>query len=100
MKAIILARVSTEEQKEAGNSSTAQVDRMELYCKRNNLEIVKKFDFYESAYKTQRDEFDNALAFLENQKDFYFSVTSTLDLVDERPSKPILRTFLKETMPV
>ncbi len=79
MKAIILARVSTEEQKEAGNSSTAQVDRMELYCKRNNLEIVKKFDFYESAYKSKRDEFDNALAFLENQKEIIAVVFDKVD---------------------
>jgi len=79
MKAIILARVSTEEQKEAGNSSTAQIDRMELYCKRNSLEIVKKFDFYESAYKTKRDEFDKALAFIEEQKE---KIAVVFDKVD------------------
>jgi DNA invertase Pin-like site-specific DNA recombinase len=32
MKAIIIARVSTEEQKEAGLSLPAQVTRLEKYC--------------------------------------------------------------------
>ncbi len=39
MKAIILARVSTEEQREAGNSLPAQITRMQNYCQREDLEI-------------------------------------------------------------
>jgi DNA invertase Pin-like site-specific DNA recombinase len=35
MKAINVSRVSTEEQKEAGNSLPAQIERMKSYCKRN-----------------------------------------------------------------
>lgn len=58
MKAIILARVSTEEQKEAGNSLPAQTERLISYCKRKGFEVTKKFSFDESAYKTKRDEFD------------------------------------------
>ena len=34
MKAIILARVSTEEQKEVGNSLPAQQERLRLYINR------------------------------------------------------------------
>ncbi|OIO29498.1 hypothetical protein AUJ22_01320 [Candidatus Nomurabacteria bacterium CG1_02_31_12] len=79
MKAIILARVSTEEQKEAGNSLPAQVERIELYCKRNNLEIAERFVFSESAYKTKRDEFDKALAFLDNQKEIIAVVFDKVD---------------------
>jgi len=33
MKAIILARVLTEEQKEAGNFLPAQIERIKNYCK-------------------------------------------------------------------
>ncbi len=69
MKAIILARVSTEEQKEAGNSLPAQIDRMERYCKRNNFEIIQKYSFDESAYKTKRDEFDKILEYLKTNKE-------------------------------
>lgn len=61
MKAIILARVSTEEQKEAGNSLPAQTERLKRYCERKDFEIVESFSFDESAYKQKRDEFDKLL---------------------------------------
>ena len=64
MKAVILARVSTEEQKDAGNSLPAQTERMNTYCKRKSFEVVETFSFDESAYKTKRDEFDKILEFL------------------------------------
>jgi len=45
MKAIILAKVSTEEQKKAGNSLPAQIERLESYCKRKGFEkVVACFD--------------------------------------------------------
>lgn len=56
MRAVILARVSTEEQKEAGNSLPAQIHRLEEYCKRKGFDIVETFSFDESAYKDKRDE--------------------------------------------
>lgn len=58
MKAILIARVSTEEQREAGNSLPAQVARLENYCKNRNFEILKVCSFDESAYTNHRDEFD------------------------------------------
>ena len=69
MKAIILARVSTEEQKEAGNSLPAQVTRLENYCKQKGLTIIKTCSFDESAYKTKRDDFDKALDYLKSSKE-------------------------------
>ncbi|MEQ1500421.1 MAG: recombinase family protein, partial [Parcubacteria group bacterium] len=61
MKALILARVSTEEQKEAGNSLPAQVDRLKSYCTKKGFEVIQSFSFDESAYKIKRDEFDKIL---------------------------------------
>lgn len=50
MKAVILARVSTEEQKEAGNSLPAQQARLLNYVQRNSaLTLDKEFIFDESA---------------------------------------------------
>ncbi|MDR3646322.1 MAG: recombinase family protein [Candidatus Babeliales bacterium] len=69
MKAILIARVSTEEQKEAGNSLPAQVARLEIYCKNRNFEILKVCSFDESAYKNQRSEFDNIIDYIISQKD-------------------------------
>src|SRR3989344_7505540 len=79
MKAIILARVSTEEQREAGNSLPAQIQRLENYCKQKNFQIVETFSFDESAYKTKRDEFDKILEYLETHKE---KVAICFDKVD------------------
>lgn len=70
MKAILLARVSTEEQKEAGNSLPAQVFRLEKYIERNEkLTLEKEFTFDESAYKEDRAKFDDVIKFIEGQKE-------------------------------
>ena len=64
MKAILIARVSTEEQKEAGNSLPAQINRLEKYCRNKGFEILKEFSFDESAYTTERGEFDRIIDFV------------------------------------
>lgn len=70
MKAIIVARVSTEEQKEAGNSLPTQVTRIQNYCERNDFPLlVEPFSFDESAYKTKRDEFDKIIDCVNNAKE-------------------------------
>ena len=69
MKAIIIARVSTEEQKEAGNSLPAQIARLEKYCQNKGFKILKSCSFDEIAYKNQRDEFDRIVDFILEQKE-------------------------------
>jgi site-specific DNA recombinase len=69
MKSIIVSRVSTEEQKEAGNSLPAQTHRIEQYFKRKDYSVVKKFSFDESAYKEKRDDFDDIIEFIKQQKE-------------------------------
>jgi len=65
MKAINVSRVSTEEQKEAGNSLPAQIERINNYCQKKSFEIIKAFSFDESAYKDKRDEFDKLLEYVQ-----------------------------------
>jgi len=79
MKAVILARVSTEEQKEAGNSLPAQVERLKKYCLNKGLQVARTFSFDESAYKTKRDEFDKILDYLKEHKE---KVAVCFDKVD------------------
>lgn len=69
MKSILIARVSTEEQKEAGLSLPAQVERLKKYCQSKGFEILKEFSFDESAYKTKRNDFDDILDFVLGQKE-------------------------------
>lgn len=61
MKAINVSRVSTEEQKEAGNSLPAQIERIKNYCDRKGFTVEARdiFSFDESAYKEKRDDFDS-----------------------------------------
>ena len=69
MKAILIARVSTEEQREAGNSLPAQVVRLERYCQNKNFTILQICSFDESAYTDQRDEFDRIIDFILEQQE-------------------------------
>ena len=70
MKAINLARVSTEEQKEAGNSLPAQQARLRSYVDRNpKLRLDKEFIFDESAYKEHRKEFQKVIDYVLSQKE-------------------------------
>lgn len=69
MKAILIARVSTEEQKEAGNSLPAQIARLERYCDNKQFVILKMFSYDESAYSDDRIEFDRIIDFILVQKE-------------------------------
>jgi site-specific DNA recombinase len=68
MKAIILARVSTEEQKEAGNSLPAQLLRLQKHCQDHGLDIAQEFNFDESAWKVEREEFKKIINMLQSSK--------------------------------
>lgn len=68
MNAILIARVSTEEQRDAGNSLPAQIARLEKYCAAKGFTIIKACSFDESAYKNQRLEFDEIIDLIVSQK--------------------------------
>jgi DNA invertase Pin-like site-specific DNA recombinase len=69
MKAILIARVSTEEQRDAGNSLPAQVARLERYCQNKNFDILQVCSFDESAYTNDRSEFDRIIDLILNQQE-------------------------------
>jgi len=69
MNAFLLARVSTEEQKEAGNSLPSQLTRLTKYCNEHNLTIIKQYNFDESAWKSDRLEFKKIVDSLKNSKE-------------------------------
>lgn len=57
MKTFAIARVSTEEQKDANNSLPAQKIRVERYCASKGLPTPKMYEFDESAYSGKREMF-------------------------------------------
>lgn len=68
MKAVLLVRVSDEDQRKA---MSAQGHRIKQYAARQGWEIIKEFEFDESAYKTKREQFTEVIELLkkESQKE-------------------------------
>jgi len=79
-KAIILARVSSKEQEE-GYSIDAQKHRLETYCLRRNLNVLKVFEITESSTMGDRRRFMAMIKFVKAQKDPVAIVADKVDRV-------------------
>ncbi|MDD9335755.1 MAG: recombinase family protein [Rickettsiaceae bacterium] len=77
-KAILLARVSSKEQ-EDGYSIEAQKYRLQEYCMRKGLEILKTFEFSESSTVGNRKKFQEAIDFAKKQKEVIAVVADKVD---------------------
>ena len=69
IKAVIYARVSSEEQKKEGFSIPAQIDLLHDFARKNNIEIVKEFEEAETAKQAGGHKFNEMLKFLKKNKD-------------------------------
>lgn len=78
MKAVILARVSKEDQLE-GASIPAQLARSQEYAKRKELEIFKEYQFDESSLKEHRVKFEEVLKDIRASKEPIALVVETVD---------------------
>ena len=79
MKAIILARVSTEEQMNEGQSIPAQLSRAREYAKRKGLNIYKEYQFDESSIKDQRTKFEQVVEEIKKAKEPIALIVETVD---------------------
>ena len=68
-KAVIYARVSSDEQERDGFSIPAQLDLLKNYAKKNNFEIVKTYEESQTAKKAGRVKFNEMLQYLKSSKD-------------------------------
>jgi DNA invertase Pin-like site-specific DNA recombinase len=68
-KAVIYARVSSDEQERDGFSIPAQLDLLRNYAKKNNFEIVKEYEEAQTAKQAGRVKFNEMLQFLKSSKD-------------------------------
>ena len=66
-KAIIMCRVSTDEQAK-GYSLDVQHEQLIKYCQRNNIEVVKHYKEDHSAKNFDRTEFKKLLQFAKSNK--------------------------------
>lgn len=79
-KAIILARVSTEEQASLDHFSLpAQLRNLRDYVKRKNLNVIAEHQFNESASKDRRKKFETAIKIVETTDE---PIAIVVDLVD------------------
>ena len=63
-EAVILTRVSSKDQ-ETGHSIEAQKHRLEPYCLREKLKVIKVFEIVESSTKQDRKKFTHMIAYVE-----------------------------------
>jgi site-specific DNA recombinase len=77
-KAIILARVSTEEQIE-GHSIPAQLERAIQYCRYKELLVQSKHQFDESSLKDKRTKFEAVVHEIESSNEPIALIVETID---------------------
>ncbi|MBT6504928.1 MAG: recombinase family protein, partial [Deltaproteobacteria bacterium] len=68
MKAVILARVSTKEQEEQGQSLPSQVRKLREYAQHKGFDVEKEFVFAESAGPKIRLRFEEMLNYIRKRK--------------------------------
>lgn len=78
--AIILVRVSTKEQEE-GYSLDAQRHRLNLYCERRELEVLRVFEIVESSTVGERKKFMEMIRYVEQLKQPVAIVADKVDRV-------------------
>ena len=95
-KAVILARVSTEEQ-EKGYSIDAQLHRLQEYCERKELKPIESFTVVESSTNGERKQFNQMLTFVKKQRECIAIVADKVDRVQRSFKEfPILDNLVKD----
>src|SRR3989344_6153418 len=79
MKSLILARVSTREQAEEGQSIPAQTRRLTEYVVKKQLDLLRVFEITESSTHDTRKKFDEVLDLIKKSKEPLALVVETVD---------------------
>jgi site-specific DNA recombinase len=79
MEALILARVSTEEQMTEGQSIPAQLAKARQYARNKDLKIKKEFQFDESSLKDKRKKFEFVVDEIKRSKKEIVLIVETVD---------------------
>ncbi len=69
IKAVIYARVSSDEQQKEGFSIPAQIDLIKDYANKNDIEVVKIYEESQTAKQSGRVKFNEMISFLHASKD-------------------------------
>ena len=96
MKAIILARVSTEDQMQEGYSIPAQLQRAREYCQKKNLIIQSEYPFDESSTKDQRKKFEKVVDEIRKEKNTVALVVETVDRLQRSFKESVMLDELRK----
>ena len=78
-KAIIWARVSSQEQANEGYSIDNQIERLTECCQKHNLAIFETFRVQESSTKGEKKEFNRMINLVKHQKDKVVVLATKID---------------------
>ncbi|NRB10102.1 MAG: recombinase family protein [Rickettsiaceae bacterium] len=96
IKAIILSRVSSKDQ-EDGYSLEVQTDRLEKYCDRRGLHIIKRYQIVESSTKGDRKQFMEIIKFIKSQREPIAFVADKVDRIQRSQKEtPILDDMIRQ----
>lgn len=90
MKAIILARVSTEEQIEDGKSVPAQLARAQEYARKKELAVISEYQFDESSLKEHRKKFEQVVEQIRKSKEKIALIVETVDRLQRSFKESVL----------
>ena len=85
-KAVLYARVSSDEQERQGFSIPAQVKFLREYATKNNIKIVQEFTESETAKQSGRKQFNEMVKFLQKSKDVNAIIVEKTDRLYRNPS--------------
>lgn len=90
MKAIILARVSTEEQMVEGQSIPAQLAKARQYASRKGFEIKSEHQFDESSIKDKRQKFELVIDEIKHSTEQIALIVETVDRLQRSFKESVL----------
>jgi len=96
MKAIILARVSTEEQMTEGQSIPAQIDRAREYAQKKDFVVVSEYQFDESSTKDRRAKFEQVIEEIRKSKEPIALIVETVDRLQRSFRESVLLDDLRK----
>ena len=97
-QAIILARVSSDEQ-EAGYSLEAQLANLQTYAQRKELNVVQVFRIIESSTKGHRPEFERMIDFIGRQKQRTALIIDCVDRLQRSfTHTPVLNALMEKDL--
>jgi DNA invertase Pin-like site-specific DNA recombinase len=90
LKAIILARVSTEDQMTEGHSIPAQLEKARDYVRRKGFEIKSEHQFDESSIKDQRTKFELIIDEIKQSDEIIALIVETIDRLQRSFKESVL----------